>query len=32
MGLIAPLNPGNIHRPKFSGQAIIDCCTRLTTI
>lgn len=32
MGLIAPLNPGNTHRPKFSGQAIIDCWTRLTTI
>ncbi len=32
MGLIVPLNPGNTRRPKFSGQAIIDCWTRLTTI
>lgn len=25
LGIIAPLNPMNINRPKFSGQSIIDC-------
>ena len=24
-GYIKPLNPGNVYRPKYSGQSIIDC-------
>lgn len=32
MGLITPLNPGNLHRPVFSGRAIIDCWNKLTMI
>lgn len=31
-GLIAPLNPGNLSRPKYSGRAIIDCWNRLTKL
>ncbi len=31
-GLIGPLNPENKNRPKFSGQAIIDCWNLLKTI
>lgn len=32
MGLIAPVNPQNRYRPKFSGRSIIDCWKRLTTL
>ncbi len=32
LGLIAPVNPQNRYRPKFSGQSIIDCWKRLTTL
>lgn len=32
MGLIAPLNPCNRTRPKYSGQSIIDCWNKLTRI
>ncbi len=31
-GYIKQLNPGNPYRPKFSGQAIIECWTTLTTL
>lgn len=31
-GFITPLNPDNPHRPKYSGQAIIDCWTILTKL
>lgn len=32
MGLIAPVNPQNRYRPKFSGQSIIDCWNKLITL
>ena len=31
-GYIKPLNPDNASRPKYSGQAIIDCWKLLTTL
>lgn len=31
-GYIRPLNPNNTSRPKYSGQAIIDCWNILKTI
>jgi hypothetical protein len=31
-GYIKQLNPGNVSRPKYSGQSIIDCWNLLRTI
>ena len=31
-GYIKPLNPGNVYRPKYSGQSIIDCWHVLCTL
>ena len=31
-GYIIPLNPGNIFRPKYSGESIINCWYRLIRI
>lgn len=31
-GYIKPLNPDNVHRPKYSGRSIIDCWNILTTL
>ncbi len=31
-GLIAPENPDNARRPKYSGKAIIDCWHKVTKI
>ena len=28
-GYIEPVNPNNIHRPKYSGKSIIDCWEKL---
>ena len=29
LGLIEPTNPGNKHRPKYSGQSIRDCWEKM---
>ncbi len=31
-GLIRPINPENKHRPKYSGQAIMDCWDNACTL
>ncbi len=31
-GLIEPINPENVVRPKFTGQSIIDCWKRLAKL
>ena len=31
-GYITPLNPGNIFRPKYSGESIINCWDRLIRV
>ena len=31
-GLITPINLDNVARPKYSGQSIIDCWDKATTL
>lgn len=31
-GYIKPINPENLSRPKYSGQAIIDCWKKVTAL
>ena len=31
-GYIIPINPDNTHRPKYTGQSIIDCWNILTKL
>lgn len=31
-GYISPVNPDNIHRPRYSGRSIIDCWMKVTSL
>lgn len=32
LGYLRPVNPNNPNRPKFSGQAILDCWTIISAL